>query len=138
MIDLVSCNTILFCLQFSEYEIRLIYTMAEPDKHVTLLMEALANHITVPPQLPGKRDPKLSQIESVFIAFLLSSITKLGPNGEYDVLRRALQASKVVNAGGRLQKETLLAALSKLQEGEFLILHIVEQNCGLVIRRDHE
>lgn len=101
-------------------------------------MEALANHITLPPQLPGRKDENLSEIGSDFIAFLLGSISKLGPNGEYDILRRGLQAAKILNTGGRLQKATLTTALRQMQDGEFLILHIVEQNCGLVIRRDHE
>lgn len=112
--------------------------MAAPDKYATMMMEALANHITLPPQLPGRKDPKLNQVDANLVVFVLDSLLKFGPTGQYDVLRRALRSSKVVNAGGRLEKDTLLAAFLQLQDGEFLILHIEEQNCGLVVRRDHE
>lgn len=112
--------------------------MATPDKYATMMMEALANHITLPPQLPGRKDPKLNQVDAGLLIFLLDSLLKFGPAGQYDVLRRALRSAKLVNAGGRLEKTTLLAAFGQLEDGEFLILHIGEQNCGLVVRRDHE
>lgn len=112
--------------------------MATVDKLAKARVESLANHLTLPAQLPGRKDPNLGQLEPALIDYMLEAASKLGPNGEHEVVRRALQTAKILNAGGRLQKTTLLAAFKLLKEGDFLILHIVEQNCGLVVRRDHE
>jgi hypothetical protein len=102
------------------------------------MVEALVNHITLPPRLPGRQDARLDRVEPGFIALLLNAISKLGPSGDHDLLRRSLQSCKVVNAGGRLHKASLLVALRELQPKDFLILHVGEQNAGLVIRRDHQ
>lgn len=110
--------------------------MANPVYTATRL-ESLVNHVALPPRLPGRQDGKLNEIESDLIAFLMNAASKVDSGNELGDLRRSLQTCKVVNADRRLRKSSLLTAFRELQVDEFLILHVVEQNAALVIRRDH-
>jgi hypothetical protein len=57
-------------------------------------IEALVNHITLPPKLPGRQDGNLRVIEPGLIAFLLGALSNLDPNGEHDVLKRSLRTCR--------------------------------------------
>ena len=49
-----------------------------------------------------------------FVDYLLQAVSHVGPNGEYDVVRRMLQSAKLLNSRGRLQAATLVAAFDPL------------------------
>jgi len=56
----------------------------------------------------------------------------------WDSTRRTLQVCKELNAGGKLSKSTLITEFRTLGVGELLILHVTEQNAGLLVRRTKE
>jgi hypothetical protein len=52
--------------------------------------------------------------------------------------RRLLESSMTLNRGGRLNQTTLLDAFQDLEINGVLVLHVAEQNAGLLIRRSTE
>lgn len=102
------------------------------------IVEPLVTHLTLPPRLPGQRDDRLDKVEQHLTSLLLDATKELVSAGlQVDSLRLSLQTSKLVHSPGRIGLSPLLTALRELPKGEFLVLHIVEQNAALVIRRDH-
>ena len=108
------------------------------------VLESLFNHVALPPRLPAKQETNIEQIEHALTARLLDAsrvlidLTNIEFGEHWDHIRRLLQSCKVVNAGGRINKTSLLAALRSLGRNDLLILHIAEQNAGLLIRRHYE
>jgi hypothetical protein len=110
----------------------------------SVMLDLLFNHIVLPPRLPGKEDGRIEDIEHGLITrVLLASRTvrdlvDISFRDRWDSIRRSLQACKAVNLGGKLDKKSLLTELRCLQSEDILILHIAQQNAGLLIRRHHE
>jgi hypothetical protein len=108
------------------------------------LLESLVNHVALPPQLPGKLENRTEQIEHALTGYVLDATRTLRDltNGElshkWDYTRNVLQTCKAVNAGGKLNKTSLLTEFRKLGHKGLLILHVAEQNAGLLIRRQYE
>ena len=102
------------------------------------LVEAVFNHIALPPRLPGSQDVSIERIEHQLIDRLLNATSQLAASLKGDEivpLRRSLEIAKRVNANGRLTKSTLLTAFSELEANEFIIAHVREQNAALLIRK---
>lgn len=53
----------------------------------------------------------------------------------WDWIRRSLETAKLLNARGRLSRDTLLSEFQSLQKNVCLILNIAEQNAALLIYR---
>jgi hypothetical protein len=108
------------------------------------LLESLVHHIALPPRLPGKEQDKLDQIESSLAIRLVNASRFLRDRADSEVsqqwehTRNILQTCKTLNAGGKLNKSSLLTEFRKLEHQGLLILHVAEQNAGLLIRRHHE
>jgi hypothetical protein len=108
------------------------------------LLESLVNHIALPPRLPGKVDGNVDQIQHALTGRLLDASRTLRDqtNGElsrqWESIRNILHISRTVNAGGKLNKTSLLTQFGRLERKYILILHIAEQNAGLLIRRHYE
>jgi hypothetical protein len=103
---------------------------------------AVYSHLVLPPRLPGRQDAKLIQIGNDLLERLIKATRLLASlsnqNGQWECLRRALQTCKVVNEGGKLNKASLLSTFRDLKDNDFLILHVTEQNAGLLVRRQQE
>jgi hypothetical protein len=118
--------------------------MNNPSANKPFLLESLVNHISLPPRLPDKRENWTDQIESALTERVLDASRTLRDltNGElsyqWDCIRNILQTCKFVNAGGKLNKTSLLTEFRRLGRKDLLILHVVEQNAGLLIRRHQE
>lgn len=104
---------------------------------VASTLEAVVNHLTLPPRLPGQQDSSLVRVEPILVTYLIDATKRLDFDGSLDCLRHSLQTSQLINTGRRLQKSSLLKAFRELLRGEFLILQVVEQNAAVIIRRDH-
>lgn len=110
----------------------------------SLLLESLVNHIALPPRLQGKRDDQIDQIELALANRLLDGsrtlrdLTSGNLSHEWDCIRQILQTCNVVNAGGTLDKSSLLTEFERLEPKDILILHVAEQNAGLLIWRHRE
>lgn len=106
-------------------------------------METTFNHVALPSRLPGKGDNKIDIIERVLTDRLLDASRTIRDHtrnefgDSWDYIRRSLGICKVVSAGAHLNKISLLSAFRKLEHRELLILHVAEQNAGLLIRRQH-
>jgi hypothetical protein len=104
------------------------------------MSEALFNHLVLPPRLPGKQDNRIEDIEHELITrALLASRTirdlvDIDFRDRWDSVRRSLETCRAVNLGGKLDRTLLLKELRSIQSGEVLILHIAQQNAGLLIR----
>lgn len=118
--------------------------MDTPSASFPSKLELLFNHVTLPPQLPGKCDHKIEEIEAALILRLLNASRELRDlvhndfAVQWDSIRQSLQICKAVNAGGKINKASLVTEFQKLEHNDILILHIAEQNAGLLIRRQHE
>ena len=108
------------------------------------LLESLFNHIALPPRLPGKGDGNLNEIQDALTNCLLDASRTLRDqttgelSRQWETIRNILHISKTVNAGGKLDKTSLLTQFRRLERKDLLILHIAEQNAGLLIRRHHK
>ncbi|KAI9765661.1 MAG: hypothetical protein M1840_007218 [Geoglossum simile] len=104
-------------------------------------LESVFNHLVLPAKLPGKRDGEIEQIERHLATRLLNATDVLrGLSSDesaeaWDYIRRSLEICNIINEDGRLNKTSLLDAFQGLQSKHGLILHITEQNAGLLIRR---
>ncbi|KAL3421377.1 hypothetical protein PVAG01_07822 [Phlyctema vagabunda] len=128
-----------------------------PQPPPSSILESVFNHAVLPPQLPGRHDSQLNQVEQALCARLLHAaqvikdLRKAPQDSVYsdsttwedeanhrkiwDSVCRALQACKLLNATGRLDKAALLQECRALRPGELLVLNITEQNAGLLISR---
>ena len=101
-------------------------------------LELILNHVALPKKLPGVSDTELHRIDAALI-FRLEYATReliaLQPlqTQNWDCLRRSLQACRLINVDGRIDCDSLRREFKALQPDEFLILHVVEQNAGLLI-----
>jgi hypothetical protein len=107
------------------------------------LFKAVYNHLVLPPRLPERQDAKLAQIGHEMLDRLASATQFLAflPDNpfsrEHKILCQCLRSCRIVNEGGKLDTASLLAAFRTLECNHVLILHITEQNTGLLIRREH-
>lgn len=115
-----------------------------PSASLPSTLESLFNHVALPPRLPGEHDHKIEEIECALTVRLLSASRELRDlmyndfGDQWDSIRRSLQTCKAVNAGGKLNKASLVTEFRSLERKDLLILHVAEQNAGLLIRRHHE
>ncbi|KAF7513904.1 hypothetical protein GJ744_006518 [Endocarpon pusillum] len=110
----------------------------------SILLESLVNHVALPPRLPGKEDNNLDQIQYALTGYLIDARGTLrdSSNGEFsrewESVRTILHTCKILNTGGKLNKTSLVTHFRNLDRKDHLILHIAEQNAGLLIQRQHE
>lgn len=108
------------------------------------LFESLVNHVALPPRLPGKEDSNLDQIQSALTGYLIDASrtirekTRSECSRQWGSVETLLHTCKILNAGGKLNKTSLLTHFRNLERKDRLILHIAEQNAGLLIQRQHE
>jgi hypothetical protein len=104
------------------------------------LFESLFNHLVLPPKLPGQQDTEIEGINEIILTRLIHACNTLGklPSQEFvdtwvsvcHSLRLCLHLHQ-----GRLEKRSMLYEFCRLQPNHLLILHIVEQNAALLVRR---
>lgn len=109
------------------------------------LQESICHHVALPARLPSRREGSLEKIETALANLLLEACTNLRDATDFDsfgklweCIQGAIKTARHLNADGRLAPETLLAAFRELKGDQVLILHVSEQNAGLLIRRIHK
>ncbi|MCJ1463509.1 hypothetical protein MMC07_002117 [Pseudocyphellaria aurata] len=118
--------------------------MTTHSASVPSTLELLFNHVALPPRLPGKEDHRIEEVQCALTAGLLNASRELRDlvykdyGDQWDSIYRSLQICKNMNAGGRLNKATLVTQFQALARKSLLILHVTEQNAGLLIRRHHD
>ncbi|CAJ2499839.1 Uu.00g026920.m01.CDS01 [Anthostomella pinea] len=105
------------------------------------LLQAVFNHVVLPPQVPGcsDADPEgVSRDVALRLLHACNTINALS-NPHWSEAFQSLQALLAdclsLNTG-RLERSTLLEHYRQLQPGQMLVLHVVEQNAALLIRRE--
>ncbi|KAI0849370.1 hypothetical protein F5Y00DRAFT_261507 [Daldinia vernicosa] len=107
------------------------------------LLQAVFNHLVLPPRLPGSQDPDIEAVSYDVLKRIiracdnLESLAGLPWSEAYKSLRASFEACLPIHTG-RLDKSVLLAHFRKLQPDRTLILHVIEQNAALLIRRTKE
>ena len=107
----------------------------------TSFVELLFNHVVLPPQLPGRADSTIHQVECGLNERLqncTSILLELTHRDIWGSLGVVLSVCKTLNARGKLNSTFLLSRFQNLEHGNLLILHISEQNAALIIRRYSE
>lgn len=108
------------------------------------MIESLIHHIALPPQVPAKQESRIDRVELGLTNCLLQAtrtlcgITDGVQHRRWDTTRRTLQTCKELNVGGKLSKTSLLYEFGRLHHNEILILHVTQQNAGLLVRRQQE
>ncbi len=106
------------------------------------LLNAVFNHLVLPPQIPGEQD---SDIEAVSRNILRRAIrtceaadtlADLPWSEAFQSLRASFKSCFVLNQG-RLEKSTMLEHFRNLQVHHLLVLHVVNQNAALLVRREN-
>ncbi|KAK6953233.1 hypothetical protein Daesc_005533 [Daldinia eschscholtzii] len=104
------------------------------------LLQAVFNHLVLPPQLPGSQDSDIEALSYDVLARIIRTCETLGSLVEstwseaFQTLGASLKSCLALHSG-RLEKSALLAHFRELQPNHMLILHVTEQNAALLIRR---
>jgi hypothetical protein len=102
------------------------------------LIDGLVNHILLPPDLPGFPEACIEQIEDSLRSRLQDATVTLRDSlrdDKFDDLRFILQTCGQINITGKVNKSNLVTAFRNLTRRTMLILHVTEQNTGLLIHR---
>lgn len=110
------------------------------------VLESVFNHLALPPKLPGARDSNIERVERCIVDRLFDAAVTLKDllKGEYDEtwdrVLDSLQICRDLNQRGTLERTSLFNAFKELHQydGANLIIHVAEQNAGLIIREDDE
>ena len=116
--------------------------MAASSVSSPALLELAFNHVALPPRLPATRDGRSDQhrIERALVDRLLDASRTVRDHmndesrSHWERIRYLLQACKTVNTGARIDKAALLDSFRTLERNDTLILHVTEQNAGLLVR----
>jgi len=104
------------------------------------LLESVFNHFVLPPKLPGYRDIDSEGIERSILTRLICACDTLGNStgsnfrDTWASVRYSLRVCLNINLG-HLEKASVLKEFCNLQRNGLLILHVVEQNAALLVRR---
>ncbi|KAI0977550.1 hypothetical protein F4678DRAFT_455700 [Xylaria arbuscula] len=105
------------------------------------LLRAVFNHLVLPHQVPGGQDSDVEAISHDVLKRIIHACETIdavidSPWSEaFQSLRASLDACLSLNSG-RLERSTMLEHFSQLEQTHMLILHVVEQNSALLVRRD--
>jgi hypothetical protein len=105
-----------------------------------LMLDELFNHLVFPPRLPGA-ESKIAAVEKALLERLQSTGATLHDQipgqfrASYEALQTSLQACRNIHINRNLDRYTLTRELLNLQPNIVLILHITEQNAGVLIWR---
>jgi hypothetical protein len=105
------------------------------------LLEAVFNHLVLPPKLPERQDTDIESIQQSILSRLIRACETLEQStgnefrDTWTSVRRSLLVCRDTNLG-HLEKVSMLTAFADLGANDILILHVVEQNAALLIRRN--
>ncbi|PQE19818.1 p-loop containing nucleoside triphosphate hydrolase protein [Rutstroemia sp. NJR-2017a WRK4] len=107
------------------------------------LLEAVFNHLVLPPRLPERQDTDIESIQQSILSRLIQACDTLEQStgdafkDTWASVRQSLRVCRDTNPG-HLEKVSMLSAFADLEENDILILHVVEQNAALLVRRNIE
>ncbi|XXH02381.1 hypothetical protein Hte_008756 [Hypoxylon texense] len=102
-------------------------------------LQAVFNHLVLPPQLPGEQDPDIEAVSYDVLTRMIrasqtaETLVDQPWSDAFHSVRVSLEACRTLNSG-RLDKSTMRDHFRELQSNHMLILHVVEQNAAVLIR----
>ena len=120
--------------------------MASDVSPAAPLLELVYNHIALPRKLPDRGDDGrvAFAVEQNLINRCIDACRVVVERADtqyshqWERTRRVLQSCKEINIGGRIDKSALLREFQSFDKDFCLIIHIVEQNAGLLVRQYQE
>ncbi|KAI1337630.1 hypothetical protein F5Y15DRAFT_389781 [Xylariaceae sp. FL0016] len=107
-------------------------------------LQAVFNHLVLPPKVPGAADKEPGAVGREILTRLirasenLENIANENLAKAYTNLSASLRACQVLNIDGGLDKATILEHFRQLEADNMMIIHVAEQNAGLLIYRVQE
>ena len=104
------------------------------------VIEQVFNHIVLPPRLPNESDANVGLVNGCIIQHAieaietLSSLSENEPQNVWGLVKRSLHLCASIHDDDHIDRVNLMDAFDELKDGANLILHISEQNAGLLIR----
>lgn len=105
------------------------------------ILELTFNHIAFPPKLPGTRDPQVELVERDLLTRLRTAVhtTKAYSSDNdatsvWESVEESLEICQFINENSFINREALDSTLRSLKPDHTLILHVTQQNAGLIIR----
>lgn len=106
------------------------------------LIKAIFNHIVLPPKLPGRHDAQSAAIEKDLVKRMVRGVDFLIARSDGSI-KDALLDTKLslgfcqdINHGGSVNKKALIESFYHLCPGISIIVHVTEQNAGLLIYQE--
>ncbi|RKF65913.1 putative p-loop containing nucleoside triphosphate hydrolase [Erysiphe neolycopersici] len=105
----------------------------------TNILGILSNHIALPAQLPGCQDDDPNQIEIQLIHRLSVATSKIlevassDHKNVWNSLYHSLLLTFSVHANEGLSKSEIISAIQSLNNHDFVLFHVTEQNTGLTV-----
>ena len=105
-----------------------------------LILELAFNHVVLPPKLPGKQDGNIEDVEKKLFSLILRGTNAMKScAGDDDLfiwqdIEKALRTCGHVNKDRYVNKTALMNIFHHFEDENAVILHITEQNTGLLIR----
>lgn len=109
-------------------------------------LEILLNHVVFPEQLPSRQDADIRALEMDLVDSLIQAAEALvdtasdADRGIWEDVRKTLIVARTLNNDTDvegLEKASILESFRQLVPAASLILHVREQNAGLLIKRYH-
>ena len=104
------------------------------------LLRSVANHIVLPPDLPGHVDKNLLEIDSDLLRRAQDACIELrtAVRDQFQeglrLLENSLDYGFFIQTTAHLDRLQLQRAFRRLRTGETLLVYIDEQNAGLLVR----
>ncbi|KAL7621053.1 hypothetical protein AAE478_008365 [Parahypoxylon ruwenzoriense] len=105
-------------------------------------LQAIFNHLVLPPQVPPCQDPDIESVSHDVLTRIIHAcetadgLARSPWSEAFRALRDSLETCIVLNSGG-LEVSTMLGHFRGLQPNCMLILHVVEQNAAVLVRREN-
>lgn len=102
------------------------------------------NYVALPPKCPASFDNDLARIEESLASRMLRasdtlvSLTSQGSDRAWKAVTKALESCWRIHQKGVVDKKALVEALQRVKENVPVIVHVSEQNAGLLIRYERE
>jgi len=106
------------------------------------LLRSVYNHVVLPPDIPGRLDSNLLAINQDLLLRVQNACSEVASatgaefGREINFLRKSLNYCWCIHISQYLDSSQLQSAFRDLNDGESLIIHVVEQNAGLLVRRN--
>lgn len=104
-------------------------------------LESIFHHMVLPLNVPGRQDSDIEDVAHALVDRLIracDTLVNLCENQEctkgLTPLRRSLEICREINLG-HLSKTSMLREFRRLERNHVLILHVVEQNAAVLVRR---